>query len=308
MNRLFGETPRLAGRVGSFNKICGWVCLIAMGMVVWAKSLFALPPVSITSCQTITKSGFYEIDSPLTAPGAGDCLVVKAANAVLNLNGWAITGKGGGVGVHVMSTAANAFIEGRGTTISGFMEGIQIEANDTFAGNFTVSNNGDAGVFLRNTKQARVSDFTASGNLEDGVRVLSGIGNVMHGFSAFQNGRYGVWLKSTKRNAIGSFEVKNNALAGLYLGCSDSGPSVKCKKSAPAATFNAVFDGTAIRGSDGNQDFGVAIDLGDDSNRVSSVTSSFNAQLDIVDKNPDCSNNIWMAVVFGTSNQSGCIP
>lgn len=83
----------------------------------------------------------------------------------------------------------------------------------------------------------------------------------------------------------------------------------KCKTPASQSGSNAVFNGKSFKASDGTQQIGIAIDLGDLSNKVSFLTSAFNAQFDAVDENPDCGTNTWMAITYGTSNQnSGCIP
>ena len=103
-----------------------------LGIATWTSSAFADPPItSITSCQTITKAGNYEVDSTLTTDKPGDCLVIEASNVTINLNGMAINGSGGaGAGVHVLSSANYAYIEGRGSTIGGFAEGMEIDGSN----------------------------------------------------------------------------------------------------------------------------------------------------------------------------------
>ncbi len=305
--RCRGEGREFASRV---CPIAALAIVSAALLLARTKGRAAVSPQSVTSCRTIRKAGFYEIDSTLTESGGGDCLAIAASNVVINLNGWLIAGGGGGAaGVHVLPMAANAYIEGRGARISGFTEGMEIEGSGAVAENFTASSNSDAGVYLNKARQARVANFTTSQNL-DGVRIYAGTSNAVQGITATGNLRYGVWLKSTNYNAVGGFAVKDNEAAGVYLGCSLTGPQgIKCDHTAKPSNYNAIFGGTAVKDTAGGQAVGVAIDLGNGNNRVGAVTASFNSQFDVVDANPDCGTDIWIAVVVGTSNQSGgCIP
>lgn len=282
-----------------------------LGIATWTSSAFADPPItSITSCQTITKAGNYEVDSTLTTDKPGDCLVIEASNVTINLNGMAINGSGGaGAGVHVLSSANYAYIEGRGSTIGGFAEGMEIDGSNAVAENFTATDNADAGVLFEKAKGSRVSNFTSTSNVNDGVRVYSGSSNAVSDFDVSLNNRYGVWLESTTRNIVHGFTAESNALAGLYIGCFADGPQDNKCKPAMQSTSNLVFNGKSFKATDGSQQIGVAIDLGDLSNKVTDLTSQFNAQFDAVDENPQCGTNTWMVITYGTSNQNdGCIP
>jgi parallel beta-helix repeat protein len=278
-------------------------------LAIHATSIAEVPPKSVTACTTLRAAGSYEIDATLTASGATDCIAIAASNVVLNLNGWLIQGGGGAAGVHVLPKAANTYIEGRGTMISGFNEGVEIDGVGAVAENFTAASNTDAGVYLNNSRQARVANFTTSGNL-DGVRVSSGTDNVVEGVTAHTNSRYGVWLESTSYNSVEGFLVEDNQMAGVYVGCWPTGPQgTKCPRKIKPSNYNSILDGSAVKNSAGDQAFGIAIDLGNSNNRVSGVTTSFNSESDLVDDNPDCGNSIWIDVVLGTTNQTeGCIP
>jgi hypothetical protein len=274
-----------------------------------SSSVFAQPPVNpILACGSITKSGAYEVDRALTASATDDCIVISASNVTLNLNQLSITGAGGGAGIHVTRTAGNAFIEGGGATISGFVEGIEIDGPNAVVENFTVSNNGDAGVLLNGAKQAKVSNFAASGNYKDGVRLFKASMNVVQVFSAENNGRYGVWLNASSRNTIGGgFNVQDNAAAGIYLGCWGDGPNGQaCTPRMAPSLYNYIFNGGAYATSGGQQRYGIAIDLADNFNKIANVTSRYNTSsvspyYDVVDQNPDCGNNLWMSVEYGTT-------
>jgi len=125
-----------------------------------------------------------------------------------------------------------------------------------------------------------------------------------------QNNRYGLWLESTARNLVYNFTAESNALAGVYIGCFADGPHAnKCSKPSMQSTSNAVYNGKSLKTTEGSQQIGVAIDLGDLGNKVADLTIQFNAQFDAVDENPQCGTNTWMVITYGTSNQTnGCIP
>jgi hypothetical protein len=283
--------------------------LIPVLLAASATSFAEVSPQSVTACTTLRKAGSYEIDSSLTASGSADCIEIAASDVVLTLNGWTMVGGGGGVGVHILRTSANAYVEGRGAIISGFAEGIEIDSTSAVLENFTVSSNSGAGVYLDNARQAKVANFITSGNL-DGVEINSGTGNIVQSATATSNTRYGFWLDSTTYNAIGGFEAADNEMAGVYIGCSLTGPQgAKCPVKVKPSDYNSIFDGSAVRNSAGVQAFGIAIDLGNSNNRVSGVMASFNSQTDAVDDNPDCGDNIWIAITEGSTNQAfGCIP
>lgn len=276
-----------------------------------ASKAFAQPPISsVISCQTLAKSGAYELDNAITAGAAGDCIVISAPNVTLNLDQFGITGAGGRAGIHVMRTAANVFIEGGGATISGFVAGIEIDAPNAIAENFTVSNNGE-GVLLNGAKQAKLSNFSANGNQSDGVKLFKASMNVLQGFYAENNGRYGVWLIASSRNTIGGggagFDTCDNSVAGIYLGCWSDGPHGRaCKPRMAPSEHNYVFDGAAYATSGGEQRYGIAIDLADNFNKIANViskdnTSTVQPYYDVVDQNPDCGGNLWISVEYGTT-------
>ncbi|HEX3409484.1 MAG TPA: NosD domain-containing protein, partial [Candidatus Binataceae bacterium] len=140
---------------------------------------FAAPPISITACGKIAKAGLYEVDSDLFAVGLSDCLVITAPNVSLNLNRFRLYGNTSNVGVHVMKTASKVFIEGNGAMIQTFGVGLQIDAAGALADNFVVLSNTDAGVLLNHAQQADLSNFSATNNLNDGVRISGGGFNVL---------------------------------------------------------------------------------------------------------------------------------
>jgi Right handed beta helix region len=278
----------------------------------------AQPPIPLTSCSTkITKTGLYEVNPPGLSSTGGDCLTISASNVILYLNGFPISGAGNGVGVHILSSASNAFVEGHNAVISGFAEGVEIDGSKDLAENFIAESNSDAGVLLNNAKQAKLSNFSADSNGADGVRLYKGSYNTVAGsISASYNARYGIWLYGTSHDSVGGFEVQDNTIAGVYVGCSSTGPSAngsECSPKKMLSKYNSLFSGTLAASGPGLQPYGVVIDLGDDFNRVTNMNGSpFETGGDLVDENANCANNDWFGEeqVFLTVPPSpgGCIP
>jgi len=267
------------------------VFLSLRSTIAWAQP----PIVPLTFCGTISKSAVYEVDALLTSP-AGDCLIIRAPNVTVNLNRQIITGQGSGASVQVLASGANAFIEGDDATISGFSVGIQIDATTVLAENFSAVNNNLAGVYLKGAKLAKVSNFNSDSNW-DGVRVAQGTGNTLQSFGAYRNNHYGVWLLGTNHNSVGGFDLLDNAIAGIYAGCWNIGPqNAPCKPAVAPSGYNIIFGGYARGGNDG-EEYGIAIDLGNNNNRVTSTYGSGNIQFDFLDENEACGNNLWFAQI-----------
>jgi parallel beta-helix repeat protein len=205
-----------------------------------------------------------------------------------------------------MKSAAKTVIEGNGSIIQTFGVGIQIDGAGALADNFTVNKNTDAGVLINHAQQAQLSNFSSTNNLNDGVRIVGGGFNGLQMPSISGNGRYGVWLEASSNNSIGNFDISKNALVGIYVGCSQAGPRAACLRGVGPSNYNRLFSGT-IKDS-GVQQYGVAIDLGDNFNRVVNVYAWLDSQVDLLDANPDCASNYWFAEpIIGVVTPPTCI-
>jgi hypothetical protein len=276
LNAMSGHSAikeRAINRVASHSGWRTWACL-AFILIASSSALAQPPTIPIINCGTITKAGVYEVDAMLTSPG-GDCLIIRATNVTVNLNRQIITGQGSGAGVHVLSSAASAFIEGDYARIVGFSVGVEIDGANALAENFTAVNNNLAGVYLKGARQGRVSNFNSDNNW-DGVRVWQGTGNSLQSFGAYHNNHYGVWLWSTNHNSIGGFDLLDNTVAGIYAGCWNVGPqNAPCKPASAPSTYNIIYGGLA-RGGSGGEAYGVAIDLGNNYNKITSTYATGN--------------------------------
>ena len=282
---------------------------VLIGM--FAGPALAQPPaLSITQCQKISKPGVYLVQKNLTqgAP-TSDCLTISAAGVTLNLNGQMLKGSGSGDGIHVLSSASKAFIEGADATIEGFGEGIEVDGANAFVENFTVEQCSDAGVLLKNAHQAYVGNFATHNNLNDGVHVSGGTLNTISTIvSDYNNGRYGVWIESSSHNTLTGFDIRDNSIAGVFLGCSSGGPGGGlCASHAPPSNYNAISDGSATTNSTSPiQQYGIAIDKGDNFNKVAYSSATFNSIDSLYDANEDCGEDFYGAVSYSLPS-SACV-
>src|SRR6202022_4684803 len=112
------QKNRLAGFHRNIRRI--WVatvaCCVSAGSILVPGAAKAASPIPITACQSITATGYYQVQKALSSAG-GDCLVIQASNVTLDLNGKAISGAGTGAGIHVLATAPGTKTgkEGSGT-------------------------------------------------------------------------------------------------------------------------------------------------------------------------------------------------
>ena len=281
------------------------VCLVVFGALCVAAEAYAqdAQDASVTSCSslisqcgcTITRPGFYKVTAALLSSqgltAQGDCIDVKAANVVLYLQGFNITGQGAllatGAGIRLLSSAKGTFVEGTQeplgggfSTIRGWKYGIEADSANNIVEDFQANLNGTAGIFLNKANGNNINDFSAGNNTV-----------------------YGVWLKAASSNQINCSDTDNNGKSGVYVGCADDGSlGASCKGVGPSKS-NRIYD----HDSSSNGGAGIAIDLGDTKNLVTDTTDKTNTGgADLIDENANCDSNLWFGNNFGTRSQS-CI-
>jgi hypothetical protein len=124
---------------------------------------------------------------------------------------------------------------------------------------------------------------------------------MIHNFGAHSNGAFGVWVQASTNTLMDQFQAGDhgaNGIAGVYFGCSITGPSPTCASSA--SSLNLVAHGS----QDGNKKYGIAVDTGSNNNVLTNIPDSQNVVNDAFDGNPNCANNLWFANQFGATNQS----
>lgn len=247
---------------------------------------------SITTCGcTITKPGTYTVTAALSSTqgltAAGDCIAIKANNAILNVQDFSVTGPGSGTstgaGIHVLSGASGDFIEGGETETSGWKYGLEVRGKNTIS-DYVEPRDNVVRVFLDGATGANVSDFSSD-----------------------DNSVYGVWIESGKNNQVNSFGAEDNTGTGVYIGCHDDDTRGTTCKGVKPSSGNRIYDFD----SEENGNAGVVIDLGSGGNVVTDVDIIDNAGgVDSIDENPGCGTDQWInngSDRFGVTS-GGCIP
>jgi hypothetical protein len=254
----------------------------------------------INACGVISRPGFYTVTQNLSANG--DCIDIDAPKTIVFLGGHNLSGNGSGAGVKFSARAKNSFLEGGNATISGFAIGVEDYASEVRADNFNANNNSTGGVLVSEAQSSNFSNFQASNNGSYGVHLLGGANSVAESAQASSNGGYGIWLDGASGVRIDNFDTEQNALAGVYIGCSLNGPGKSCSGATHVASSNQVYDGFA----DGNGPYGIAIDANASSNIVTSVEAMNNKAADMLDLSK-CGSSSWFGNAFASASPSGCI-
>ncbi len=232
---------------------------------------------------TIKGSGLFTLGSSISiARTSVDCIAISAKNAVLDLNGYTITGPdvAGSLeaGVHVLGGATGAFVEGEGATITGFRYGIEDDSSNTVIDDVVTSENGGSGVFLSK----------ANGNT---------VANVI----AQNNAVYGIWLSASSRNVVSNGVISGNGNSGVEVGCVNQ--SGKCVTVAAGSLNNAIYGMT----SNDNGGNGIEVQFQSGTNVIGLCTVSGNTLNDMADRHTNgCDNDTWFANIFTSANRN-CI-
>jgi hypothetical protein len=300
-------------------------CCVSAGSILVPGAAKAASPIPITACQSITATGYYQVQKALSSAG-GDCLVIQASNVTLDLNKKAISGAGTGAGIHVLATAPGTktgkedegkgnkagtqingvFIEGGGAIISLFATGIEDDAIGTFGEYFDVSSNTGDGLLLKGAQGGHYSALLTDSNGGSGVHVRLGSGNTLVAVESDSNKAYGVWFDASSNNSLDMDLAQGNVISGYYLGCSPNGPNgVSCAHGSSSS--NLIFGSLAFPLFGSPQQYGIAVDLGNTNNRIADNQSTSNT-IDMLDENVSCGTDIWFYNVFYTANPpASCI-
>jgi hypothetical protein len=269
-----------------------------------AASVSCVSPIASCGC-TITKPGFYVLANDLSSSqgltSRNGCIDIQASKVVLNagkptltgqFNGaFNITGGGGttpsGIGIHILKGSGNNFIELATNRVEGWDVGILVQGDGNIVEDFQAA-----------------SFSTTLPNGTAGVEIDGGQGNNINDFSVGSNKNYGIWIRGASNNQINCSNTNNNGNIGVYIGCSPNGPiNGNCSPSVSPSTHNRIFDHSA----NSNTKYGVLIDLGNTGNVVTDVQAHQNGTTDLLDENPNCDQNRWFFLSFGTASPS-CIP
>ncbi len=231
---------------------------------------------SISACGcTITKAGTYTVTLDLSSTqgltAAGDCIDIKASNAILDVHDYSITGPGSGTStgaaIDVLKSSSGAFIEGGEASLSGWKYGLEVQGKNTISDWIEPTGN-VVGIFLDGATGANINDFGADSNTV-----------------------YGVWIRGGKGNQVNAFSAGSNTKTGVYIGChADDTRGTTCAGVKPSSG-NRIYDFNA----ESNGDAGIVIDLGNEGNAITDVHISGNLGADdSIDENPSCGTDQWI--------------
>jgi parallel beta-helix repeat protein len=184
-----------------------------------------------------------------------------------------------------------------------------IELFKDIGGNIFQQNNGnDTGVLLNGVKRSIVADLHASYNGQAGIVVKDSTGANLFNLSAIGNHQTGIWLDSSNDSTIGTASASGNGKYGMWLeessrntivncngtsGNGDTGILLGCPKGGCSGNTNSNNNRITNSGAPGNQSLGIVIEKGSDRNIVTVTHNDGNGDNDMVDRNPQCANNVW---------------
>src|SRR5215469_3209406 len=253
---------------------------------------------SVTSCgSTITSSGTWTLTQNLTCTGDG--IDVQAANVILKLNGFTITGPGtnAGTGVLVASSEGTSLnkvtVLGPGT-ITNFQNGIVFQGtNGGGAVDLAIVNNLMGILLLGDTASVIPLNLLISQNqLQSSVESISGplaestiVGN------SCSNSEDCINLVGASGNRILGNLCNGNRHAGIEVGANIGG---------------GVSTGNTVEGNQTSDNRIYGIFLGPDSsaNHLIGNVAFQNRFLDINEFNPHCGGDTFLSDAFGRASQS----
>jgi hypothetical protein len=168
----------------------------------------------------------------------------------------------------------------------------------SLASNFNACDNGVAGVIVRNSSLASLTNYTVAHNTQSGVWSDSSNDSTYGACTSIGNGKYGYWLMRSSRNVI--LDANGTAMNG------DTGILIGCGAQHCAGNETSDNNRVTNSGSSANTNAGIVIERHNHNNMIVNTSNGGNPDgFDLVDLNPNCDSNIWYNNL-GTSNQE-CI-
>lgn len=196
--------------------------------------------------------------------------------------------------------------------------------SDTFH-SFDATSNGADGIAINSGSGNRLIDFASDSNSGNGIVISksnsnylltfdaennrggagiefdSASSNHLVDYKADDNATFGTWLNGSSSNTVLYFLTSGNGTAGVYLGCSPTGPmGASCQD---YSMKNIITSGQAGTDDTEAQAYGVAVDAGDLKNLLSGIGGSTNTT-DLYDGNANCGTNAWVLNNVGTAYPS----
>jgi len=157
-----------------------------------------------------------------------------------------------------------------------------VEGNSVIVDGFGLLSNETAGAELNKAKNDTISDIVTGTDGSNGNKI------------------YGIWIRQSNNNQIIGNEAQFNGDAGIYVGCSASGPTGAACPGVGKSSKNLIWDNDV----DQNTKYGLVIDSGDGKNIVTRNDGDDNGIKDAFDANSNCGSNLWFVDVFGAVNSN----
>jgi hypothetical protein len=105
---------------------------------------------------------------------------------------------------------------------------------------------------------------------------------------------YGIWIVGGNSNQVDGADSEYNEIAGIYIGCSETGPTGTPCPPGQASTGNVVYNYGSSSPSDGNeQPYGIVLEVGSIHNTVANNGVGEDMLVDLYDGNANCADNVW---------------
>jgi parallel beta-helix repeat protein len=253
------------------------------------------PPVSITSCTTISNPGEYRLDADLFA-FFETCIRINASQVDLDLNGHTIDGlfifDESTAGIQVVGVT-RVDINGPGV-ITNFGRGVDFEGVDhSEVKDVTLTLNFQGFVVNRDfitpnlNKLSEKNWFrgnTSTGNFQHGFTLNGASNNYFLNNVSSNNGAQGFLVADGSANQFKSNTANGNVETGI---------------NAAGGGEHTVKDNTA----NGNGIVGIVVPVGSTKNSVKGNTAQSNVSVDLRDDNTNCDQNHWTNNIFNTASQ-----
>ena len=301
-------------KLASFGKPTSFGLLMLCSLIVGSAGAQSRCSLSITSCGcTITQPGDYIVNADLSASqgltALNGCIDIRVEHAKLFLNGHAVTGDSVEtyIGIHVLPTGTYTFIEGNtpnvpvpyglSGAVSGWQAGIESEADNVLIDLPTTSAN-YAGVLLKKTYNNKLVGI--------GPIVTRGPG--LEPFYGESYNGYGIWIMGGNSNQVDGASSFDNGIAGVYVGCSETGPTGTPCPAGQESTGNVIYNYSynSFRDGAAGQPYGIVLEVGSIHNTVTGNFVGLDTEFDLYDGNANCADNLWRSNGFGKANQA-CI-
>lgn len=249
----------------------------------------------------ILAEAWVRLESPLAESNNGDGIKLINAASSRIVDGQSFSN--GGNGVEILSS--NGYLLASPDAESNSLSGIAVTMSSSGGiTNATASSNTLSGITLNTANATNISALNASNNGTYGIELITSKSNKILPSTINSNGIYGVYLKQSASNVLTGagvpVPVNFNAVANVYLGCSDTtGPNgIACATPSSSNEIDASDDDGG-----GTTSYGIAIDLGNKLNAIFGSGVRNNTTFDMYDANL-AGQNTWFGNGFGSANQS----